>query len=199
VGNWNRFFGSNKNKKADQSPYLPESEDPIDIQFAKLFSHQGGRFLYSESEEIVNSHFEAICKENQWSKEDILIFNTNLSQRLQLAPVETVQKKLTEYKTAFISCEYLISNTGALLLCDQQIKHYKLNELPDALIIFATTQQFVQDVSEGMSLLKGKYDRQIPSNITTVQAKNPNTQENISLSQTANAKNIYLLLQDISF
>ena len=36
-------------------------------------------------------------------------------------------------KTCLINCEFLISNTGLILVCDKQIRHFKLTELPDTL------------------------------------------------------------------
>ena len=61
------------------------------------------------------------------------------------------------FKACLINCEFLISNTGLILVCDKQIKHFKLTELPDTLIILSQTNQFARDVSEGMALLKNKY------------------------------------------
>ena len=76
------------------------------------------------------------------------------------------------FKTCIIRCEFLISNTGLILVCDKQIKHFKLKELPDTLIIISQINQFSKDVSEAMSLLKNKYENTIPTNITTINIYN---------------------------
>ena len=102
------------------------------------------------------------------------------------------------FKTCIIKCEFLISNTGLILVCDKQIKHYKLKELPNTLIILSKTDQFSKDVSEAMSLLKNKYTDAIPTNITTINIYNYLEKEkNISLDKN-NSKNIYLLHQDFN-
>ena len=49
-----------------------------------------------------------------------------------------------------------ISNSGKILLSDQQIKHLKLIDLPETIVISAKISQFSNDVSEAMSNLKNK-------------------------------------------
>ena len=87
----------------------------------------------------------------------------------------------------------MISNSGKILLSNQQIKHLKLTELPKTILISAKISQFSKDVSEAMSNLKNKYKKNFPTNITTLKAISKN--EKI-MSQTTDSKNIYLLLED---
>ena len=54
------------------------------------------------------------------------------------------------------------------LLSEYQIKHFKLTELPQIIIVKASTHQVVRDVSQGMTSLKNKYPNAIPTNITTL-------------------------------
>ena len=44
--------------------------------------------------------------------------------------------------------------------------------LPDFFIVFSGLDNFVNDVSEGMSQLKNKYADQLPNNITTLNVRN---------------------------
>ena len=53
----------------------------------------------------------------------------------------------------------------------------------------------VSDLSEGMTKLKQKYSKEIPSNITTIEPKNPNEINN-AYSKTNRIKNIYLILEE---
>ncbi len=100
-----------------------------------------------------------------------------------------------DYKALLIGCEYLIANKGTILICNHQIKDLKLHQLPDFIIVFSDLNNFVNDVSEGMSKLKNKYIDKVPSNITTLNVKNAKD-ENDFLSYGSSAKNLYLILQE---
>lgn len=101
---------------------------------------------------------------------------------------------LKKKKIAFIKCEFLIANTGGILISSNQIKNLNLAQLPEYIIVEAKINQFANDVSEGMSKIKAFYSKNLPSNITTLNAKN-NDKESDFLSHGNSSKNIYLLLQ----
>ena len=61
--------------------------------------------------------------------------------------------------------------------------------------MFSSLDRFVGDVSEGMSELKKRYANPLPTNITTLNVKNVND-ENDFLSYGNSAKNLYLILQE---
>ena len=109
-----------------------------------------------------------------------------------------IKKEITnvkEKKVAFINCEFLIANTGGILISSNQIKNLNLTQLPENIIVKARIAQFARDVSEGMSKLKAFYSKNLPSNITTLNAKNIDKESDF-LSQGNSAKKIYLLLQE---
>ncbi len=95
-----------------------------------------------------------------------------------------------------IQCEYLIGNTGKILLSNQQIQHYKLSELPKTIIISAKIGQLCSDVSQGMTALKNKYKNTIPTNITSIKALSNSDLDNKIVPTDSTAKSIYLLLED---
>ena len=63
------------------------------------------------------------------------------------------------------------------------------------LIVLAKSNQFVSDVSEGMTMLKSKYKGNFPTNITTINVKNKLNEDNF-LTYGNSAKDIYLILSD---
>lgn len=195
MGIWKHFFGKKSLKKPEKSPYLPKQEDPIDLSFAKNFTSSGGYFLYNDSLELVLSNFNKICLENNWEPNQIVSLNQNLSDLFQTQFVVYSSGKLDQFEAALIHCEYLIGNTGKILLSKHQINHFKLDELPQTIIVSAKIKQLTRDVSQGMSLLKSKYEDTIPTNITTLKTKSQTIKEKNQEAQT-NAKNIYLLLED---
>ena len=192
---WAKFFG--KKKKKEKSKYLPENEIPNDISFVKKFTIKGGRFLFCENQNEILFNFNEILIENNWNLKEVFCFDEEIKKSLNV-DVFNEELSLKNFKTCVIKCEFLISNTGLILVCDKQIKHYKLKELPNTLIILSKFDQFSKDVSEAMSLLKNKYTDAIPTNITTINIYNYLEKEkNISLDKN-NSKNIYLLHQDFN-
>ena len=196
MGLWDFFFGKKHSDKPKKSPYLPEIEDPLDIKFVKNFTSNGGFFLYNDSKELVFSNLDKICLENSWSLEQIVCLDKEISEILGVSYLNETFTKLNKFKALLIKCEYLISNSGKILLSDQQIKHLKLIDLPETILISAKISQFAKDVSEAMSSLKNKYKKNIPINITTLKAISKNEKNEKITTQRTDSKNIYLLLED---
>ena len=193
---WNKLFGRNK-KNPDieaTSPYLPEKKNEIEIIFAEKFTQKGGKFIYSEDVKSTDKFFKLILEENRWSQQDILCFDPQLNQRFGLENLAD-HFNPQDFKVLLIGCEYLIANKGTVLICHHQLKDFKLESLPDFFIVYSGLDNFVNDVSEGMSNLKNKYADQLPINITTLNVKNSKDENNF-LSYGNSAKNLYLILQE---
>ena len=184
-----------KKKKKEKSKYLPENEIPNDLSFVKKFTIKGGRFLFCENNNETSFNFNEILVENNWNLNEVFCFDNDIKKKFN---VDVLKDEFSpkNFKTCIIKCEFLISNTGLILVCDKQIKHFKLKELPNTLIILSQTNQFSKDVSEAMSLLKNKYENTIPTNITTINIYNYLEKENNMNLDKNNSKNIYLLHQD---
>jgi hypothetical protein len=197
VSFWNSLFGGKKVSKEDEkseSPFMPEKKDPVEISFANNFISKGGRFLFSESELDCKKFFNNTLKENNWNKSDLFSLDQKITGTFNLeADLNT--SSISDKKVAFISCEFLIANTGGILISSNQIKNLKLIQLPEHIIVKAKTNQFASDVSEGMSKLKAFYSKNIPTNITTLNAKNSDKESDF-LSHGNSSKNIYLLLEE---
>jgi hypothetical protein len=193
MGIWNKFFGA---KKPEKSPYFPDSEGPLDLGFVKKFTSSGGFFLYNDSSELVLKNFKEICTENNWNQSEIISLNQNLAQRFQVSFVEQASGKLDNFKAILIHCEFLISNTGKILLSNNQINHFKIKALPKTIIVSAKISQIARDVSQGMAQLKNKYINTIPTNITTLNIKRKSSNDKQNQEEQTDSKNIYLLLED---
>ena len=193
---WNIFFGNKEEdnkKKSIQSPFMPNSKEPIEIEFARNFTRKGGRFLFGDSKNDHASFFEKILNENSWIKSDVISLDIKLAQEFNLDHDKELIISIKK-KVAFIECEFLIANTGGILISSNQIKNLSLVQLPENIIVSATVDQFAGDLSDGMSKLKNLHEKNLPSNITNLNAKNP-TKESDFLSQGSSSKNIYLLIQ----
>ena len=196
MGFWRKLFGTKKNSSEPEatSPYLPEKKDEIEIIFAEKFTQKGGKFIFSEDVKSTDEFFKLILEENHWNTQDILCFDPQLIQRFTLEPHPDPLNP-RDFKVLLIGCEYLIANKGTILICHRQLKDYRLEAIPDFLIVYSSLDNFVSDVSEGMSKLKNKYADQLTTNITTLNVKN-SKDENDFLSYGNSAKNLYLIIQE---
>ena len=192
MGFWDFF----KSKKKDE---LESDESPIpninsnDLIFAKNFTNSGGRFIFIDEINSTKEVFEKIFDENQWNPENVCSLDVNVAKNLEIKSIRKIDNE--SVKALVTECEFLISNTGRILICNKQIKSNKIEDLPSVLIVLAKSNQFVSDVSEGMTKLKNKYKGNFPNNITTLNVKNKLNEDNF-LTYGNSAKDIYLILSD---
>ena len=191
-----KFFGSinpasDEDKESEFSKSLTDNTTSVDEKFIYNFKKNGGKFLYCENAEEVNEHFENILEENDWFESTVMCYDPTLFKILD-------DNKLTYDKAAnpkflLASCENLIAEEGSILFSSKQIKQHKPNELPANIIILATTSQILATKSDGLSAIKKKYERDYPTNITTIKYFEKAKEEDFT-QYGSSAKNLYLLL-----
>ncbi|PKA82249.1 YkgG family uncharacterized protein [Ulvibacter sp. MAR_2010_11] len=187
----NPNYKSEEKSKSDQSKYYPEEKLPTDEKFTFNFNKNGGKFLYCENLDEVLDAFDNILLENDWYEQDVFCINDQLISRFEGYNLNFIKKTTA---TFFLStCESLVANNGSILLCSNQIKEKKLKELPSNFVIFATTSQLVDNISEGLRNIKNQSRSHIPSNITTIQDFETEKEKDF-MSYGSSTKNLYLLL-----
>ncbi|GAB3722069.1 lactate utilization protein B/C [Flavobacterium koreense] len=190
-----KIFGSSNDAsdEENQSEYnTPKPSNlPIDDLFTFNFKKNGGKFIYCENLNEVREQFENILEENDWFESEVLCFEPKLYNLLDENKLSYTNP--TEPKFFFASCENLVADEGAVLFSSNQIKQKKPNELPDNIVILATTSQILESKSDGLRVIKKKYDKDYPTNITTIKYFEK-VQEEDFLTYGSCAKNLYLLL-----
>lgn len=192
MGFWD-FFRNKKNEDSSEIESLINKDDSRDIIFVKNFTSSGGRFTFIDEKNSTNEIFEKIIEENQWSSDNVCSLDSNISKNLGIRLIRKISND--NVKALVTECEFLLSNTGRILICNKQIKSNRIENLPSVVIILANSNQFVSDVSEGMTKLKNKYKANFPTNITTINVKNKLNEEDF-LNYGNGAKDIYLILSD---
>lgn len=193
MGFWN-FFRNKKNEDLDEIEYPISKDDTNDLIFAKNFTSFGGRFIFIDEKNSTNEIFQKIIEENEWNDDNVCSLDSNISKNLNIRLIRKIDKD--NVKALVTECEFLLSNTGRILICNKQIKGNRIEDLPPVVIVLAKSNQFVTDVSEGMTKLKRKYKTNFPSNITTINVKNKLNEDNF-LTYGNSAKDIYLILSDV--
>lgn len=193
-----KIFGSssdtsNSDKDKEQkSPYTPEVSLPVDEMFTHHFQKNGGKFIYCENLSEVSENFLNILEENDWFECNVLCFEDSLSQLIDENKLDIV-KNTEDAQFLFSTCENLIGDEGSILFSSNQFKHNKPNELPTNMVVFATTSQLVGSKGDGLRFIKQKYDREYPTNITTIKYFEEEKEEDF-LHYGSCHKNLYLLL-----
>ncbi|WP_298121314.1 LUD domain-containing protein [Flavobacterium sp.] len=190
-----KIFGSSNDASDEEKQseyYTPKTTQlPVDELFMSNFKKNGGKFIYCENLNEVREQFENILEENDWFENDVLCYDEKLFSLLDENKLNYTNP--SEPKFFLASCENLIADEGSILFSSNQIKQKKPNELPDNIVLLATTSQILENKSDGLRVIKKKYDRDYPTNITTIKYFEK-VQEEDFLTYGSCAKNLYLLL-----
>lgn len=199
MGLFDKLFGGGKKKVSKETvetrgQHMPDLNIPIDEKFTIHFRKNGGKFLYCDSSAEISQAIKNILDENDWQNHPFFIMNNALEEKFSKEGV-TFTKSAKESDVFFTTCEHLIAQNGSILVCSNQLNEKKLNEIPDNVIVFATTSQLVESIGEGLKKIKKRYGHSIPANITTLkhfQANEDNSDD--FLTYGSSSKNLYLLL-----
>lgn len=192
-----RLFGSTKtvSKQALPEPQdANQEETAIDLLFLQEFKKNKGKFLYCTTNEEISQHLDAILEENSWRAEQVLCFSDMLKKVHEDQLILT--RDASASKIFFTECEHLIADQGSVLVCSNQLKSIKQEELPENLIIFAKTSQIVRSISSALKSIKQRYQgTPLPTKITSFK-NNKITEENQDdfMHYGSKTKNLYLLL-----
>lgn len=182
---------SGDERNSESNPFLPEQQIPVDELFTYNFKKNGGKFIYCENLSEVHDQFLNILEENDWFECGVLCFEPKLYSLLDENKLDYA--KTSNPKFLLATCENLIADEGSILFSSNQIKQNKPNELPANIVIYATTSQILGSKSDGLREIKKKYDKDYPTNITTIKYFEKAKEEDF-LQYGSIAKNLYLLL-----
>jgi LUD domain len=192
-----KIFGSSSDavSESNENNYNPfqdiHSQLPVDEQFTHNFKKNGGKFLYCENIAELNEQFENILEENDWFESEALCLESRLFNMLDDNNIS--RANITKPSFLLASCENLIAEEGSILFSSNQIKQHKPNDLPDNIVLIATTSQIIVSKSDGLREIKKRYTTDYPTNITTIKYFEKVKEEDF-LHYGSSPKNVYLLL-----
>ena len=173
---------------------MPDINIPVDEKFTIHFKKNGGKFLYCDSFKEVSEALKNIVEENGWEEEPFFVLNSLLKDKFSKENI-SFTNKVKESSIFFTTCEHLVAHNGSILVSSNQLQEKKLHEVPENVIVFATTSQLVDTIGEGLKIIKKKYKNGIPANITTIKHFQSNSDDSDDfLSYGSSSKHLYLLL-----
>ena len=191
------FFNKGEEELSEEvsGKYMPDLNDPVEERFTYFFTENGGKFLYCENKHECVNFFLKIIEENNWEDAEILCYDDSLLEFTSENNKLNISKTNLNSKFFLTGCEFLVANDGSLLICAEQIKSHKVNDLPLNFIVIAKISQITDTLSEGLNRIKNKYPNNLPTNITSIKNfKNLEKENTNFLTYGSSAKNLYLLL-----
>jgi len=192
-----RLLGINKTKEVTDEngneigEFMPVPEMPVDEEFVQNFKNNHGKFLYCEDKNELRLNFSEILKENNWDEGEVYCSNSSICDDFQHKHLKFNKNTKADF---FLSdCEFLISNTGAILVSSSQLGDKRLSDLPLNFVIIAKTSQLIKTIGEGLQNINKKQHRNLPTNITTIKTFDQNKDSNF-MNYGSTPKNLYLLL-----
>lgn len=199
MGLLDKIFGGGKKKVSKEivetrGMHMPDLNIPVDEKFTIHFKKNGGKFLYCDSFREITDALRNIIEENGWQDQPFFIIDPKLEENFSKHNLVFTRNSRNS-EIFFTTCEHLIAQNGSILVCSNQLNEKKLSEVPENVIVFATTSQLVDTIGEGLKTIKKKYRNGIPANITTIKHFQANT-ENADdfLTYGSSSKHLYLLL-----
>ena len=199
MGIFGKLFSGGKKKVSKETVetrgvHMPDLNIPVDEKFTIHFKKNGGKFLYCDSLGEVSGALKNIIDENGWEKEPFYILNPMLREKFKNEDI-TFTDKVSNSTVFFTTCEHLVAHNGSILVTSNQLQEKKLHEVPENVIVYATTSQLVDTIGEGLKIIKKKYKNGIPANITTIKHFQSDAENaNDFLTYGSSSKHLYLLL-----
>ena len=130
-------------------------EDGTAITFVQKFKDMGGIFIYLETEAELGECMKQLAPQNGWeplwcthpAMQELL---DKYGVRYNILPERQEKKKLV----AITDCEFLVAQTGSIILSDGNTLSRKAYTEPEVLLVVARTEQIVGSLKEAFKRLK---------------------------------------------
>lgn len=132
-------------------------EDGTAITFVQHFKELGGIFIYLESEDEFGECIKQLAPQNDW--EPLWCTSHKMQELLDKFKVNYCDTPAKESKQRIVSitdCDYLIANTGSIIITDQNTHNRSCYTEPDILLVMAYSNQIIGGLKEA---LKEQKDR----------------------------------------
>lgn len=177
--------------------FFAKSELSLEEKFAEEFTKLGGKFVYCSDEADMIQQLEALADTMKWNtihtRDQFLLnlFKENNIEFIQPAG------DMHDLEVGLSLCECLIARTGSAIMSSGQDYGRSLPVYSPIHITIAFTNQLVWDISNAVSLLKEKYNKQLPSmmSLTTGPSRTADIEKTLVVG-VHGPKEVYIFLID---
>ncbi len=143
--------------------FFAKTDISLEEKFAEEFTKLGGKFVYCSDEADMIQQLEALADTMKWSS--IHTRDQFLLNLFKENNIEFIQPAgdMHDLEVGLSLCECLIARTGSAIMSSGQDYGRSLPVYSPIHITIAFTNQLVWDISNAVSLLKEKYNNQLPS------------------------------------
>ena len=149
------------------SPVFSKSVEPdLSIVFAENFLKTKGEFVFCESEKEFVKSLELVAGKKE--VQNIFAWEEALYPLLEKTNIPFIRddKGFIHADAGITLCESLIARTGSVLISSGSRAGRRLSIFPHIHIAVAFTSQVVDDIENALSMLRKKYEGNLPSMIS---------------------------------
>ena len=146
-----------------------KEEDGNAITFVQKFKDMGGIFIYLENEAELGECLHQLAPQNGWTP--LWCTGPEMQSLLEKYDIPFSFEPVTENKHKIVQithCEYLVAQTGSIILSDKETQSRKAYTEPDVLLVVARTDQIVGGLKEAFQHLRGKLETPDPAQIAII-------------------------------
>jgi L-lactate dehydrogenase complex protein LldG len=148
--------------------FAKSAEDDLPVVFAENFVKTKGEFIYCEDQADFESSISDLI--NTRGLENIFVWEKDLEKMLIKAKVSFsgTEENFSGSNAGVTTCESLVARTGSLIVSSGNAGGRRLGIYPPIHIVVAYTSQIVEDIKDGLSAIRKKYNGTMPSMISMV-------------------------------
>jgi L-lactate dehydrogenase complex protein LldG len=176
------------------------SEKDLSLAFAENFVAIKGEFIYCEDQADFESSISALVKNRGFEK--IFAWEKELEEMLIKAKISFTdsEEDFLDANIGITTCESLIARTGSLIVSSKNAGGRRLSIYPPIHIVIAYTSQIVEDIKDGLSAIRKKYNGGVPSMISLVTgpSRTSDIEKTLVMGAHGPKELILFLIDDIS-
>jgi len=171
-------------------------ENGLDIEFAKNFSNNGGKFVYCKDIQEAIDNIRSFSQQEKWDK--IYCVEKTLQSLLNHAglPFTDNPNESTDQKVGITTCDFLIAQTGSIVFSSQSASGRRIQSVLDTQIVVGILEQIKPDLKSAFKLIKEKFPIKMPAAFSIVNGLSRVEDTNCEVQQGFGPKQLFLFLID---
>jgi L-lactate dehydrogenase complex protein LldG len=152
----------------EPSPVFPVSAQPLPEQFGQELEKIQGHFHRVKSREELIAQLKNLQAQYRWPF--VFCRDEPLKVILKDAGLEVSSnmQRFPETQAALTGCEWLVAETGGVLVHSTGPSGRKLHFFPEVHLVLAHSGQLVRTLEDAIVRLEAKYHQNLPSQITHI-------------------------------